>query len=484
MPDDAAGSAAADPGGDLTLGLLSIGEATVAIEVGYLAEVAHIETLQKRLGNGGDGALGVIAIRGALLPVIDPLGIYASAGTSPEIAAVLSDDTAVTGLAVDGVKGLRRFPARSLQRLTGDGGDSLNAGTIYDGGRQINVLNARAVLDRPDYPKASLNLRKALASDRGLARPYLTFEAGGVAFAVRAETVFGTVPRQGIEDATMSDDRFLGTIRYFRRRVPVMATNRVFGLGRGGATDRFETVVLRFPGDRLLGLAVDRIVHVANPSEAQSRPLPVTVTGAMSLLAATAPINEVAHFLIDEARIVADPELVAAAELSETRADEPDPPAAAGAGSGKVVRERERYLLFQAGTRIAVRMTQIDGMREPPAAGAITRPDADLPGLAGLFFQDGALIPLIRLSEHLGLDGAPDPARARVILTRSGDVRIGFLVDAVDGIATSSWFTPQDEAVSADFDLVSLRAQGREEVRNALDLGRVSEAVAARFGAG
>jgi purine-binding chemotaxis protein CheW len=257
----------------LTLGLFELGNETIAIDVRFLAEVAHIDVLQHRI-TGDDNALGLISIRGVLVPVIDPLGIYRSAKSKPSTAAVLTDSERVSGLAVNRVMGLRRFEARSLQRLTGDGGENLTAGTIYENGALIHVLNAEAILRRADIPKAFIDPRKTQKSERSLATPLLTFEAGGVSFAMKADKIVGTVPQQGIEDTTMASDRFLGSITYYDRRVPIMSTNRVFGLGDPGCPTRFETVVLRFPDDRLLGLTADRIVHVANSKEGEERPWP------------------------------------------------------------------------------------------------------------------------------------------------------------------------------------------------------------------
>ncbi|MEM9757372.1 MAG: chemotaxis protein CheW, partial [Pseudomonadota bacterium] len=96
---------------DLTLGLLTVGTETVAVDIAALAEVARIETLRPTL-EPHPGVLGLISIRGALTPVYDPFGTFAAeTGRRPGIAAILHRRGTAIGLAVDGVQGLSRFPA-------------------------------------------------------------------------------------------------------------------------------------------------------------------------------------------------------------------------------------------------------------------------------------------------------------------------------------------------------------------------------------
>ena len=119
------------PDGALTLGLLDIGGETIAIDVSSLAEVAHIEKLNPTL-DPQPGVLGLIAIRGSLIPVCDPFSVYdtSDSGKRPSIAAVIIEEEQAIGLAVDGVHGLRRFKRSDIQNMHGETGRGLGAGTI------------------------------------------------------------------------------------------------------------------------------------------------------------------------------------------------------------------------------------------------------------------------------------------------------------------------------------------------------------------
>ena len=468
--------------GILTLGLLDLGGETIAVNVDALAEVAHIDVLKPTLEPQA-GVLGLISIRGSLIPVCDPFSVYNSANkTSPAIAAVIISEDQAIGLAVDGVQGLRRFNRNDVQYMHGSGNPGFGAGTIQREDGFIEVIDADALIQNSGLPHAKTRLRKAHGTGRTTTRPYLTFEAGGVFFAVPARTIFGTVPRQAIEDATLSDGTYLGTITYFRRRVPVMDTNRVFALGTARQVQSSETVVLRLPEDRLLGFAVHRICHVALPAQENFRRLPLQIDSQMGLLFGTVDIDGVEHFLINEEKLMSDPQLGHAAELSEQQSSKVQPLSddqklAAAHGANKIEKLRDRFLLIDAGAPIALRMRDLRGMREPPKPEDVTPCASYAPGLEGLFFVDGQLVPLINLATYLGT-GAGEKS-LRVLLVQHNGFVAGFLLEDVQGVATSRWFSRQDDRLSSEFDLVAIRRNGETEVFNYLDIqaltGRIAE---------
>ncbi|MEM9757256.1 MAG: chemotaxis protein CheW, partial [Pseudomonadota bacterium] len=228
--------------------------------------------------------------------------------------------------------------------------------------------------------------------------------------------------------------------------------------------------------DRLLGLAVERICHVALPNEAAIAPLPLHLGSGMALLRGSVTIAGREHFVVHETHLHDVDMLRITADLSaDNNQTEPgdgvEPPTAlAEAATGKVRRERERYVLAKAGTDIALRLSDIAAMREPPAGHEITPCPNTTPGLEGIVFLDGRVTPLIRLSAYLGMTASEDTGRARVLVIDKDTLRIGLLVEDIEGIATSTWFAHQDAAVSGGFDLVAVRVAGQIAVRNCLDL--------------
>lgn len=457
-------------------GLFRLGGKTVAVHLVHLEEVARIEMLHPLIDHGG-AALGMITVRGVLVPVIDPLGCYADGAARPEAAVILCVGGQFVALAVNEVMGIRRFPLRAIQRLAGERSQRLGAGTICDGAGLIHVIDVPAIFADGATPRAALDPRKTLRASRGLTTPLLTFLAGGVNFAVRADRIVGTVPRRSIEDVTAAGGPFLGTISYYNRRLPILASNLVFGIGAGLRPERFETVVLQFPDDRLVGLAAERIVRVVNSTEDVERALPVHLAHGVRMLRATVSFDAVIHFVIDQAELVADRELLSIAGLSDKELAPAGTAVGASGGAPQqkaVVFERERFLLAEAGTRLGIRITDIEAMRTPPPQSDILRTELAWPGFLGLYVLDGELVPLVHLAGHLGRRTAPNAAQARVMMSSDEGRPVAFLVDCLSGIGTSDWVTQQDEGGRGALAMASLKVQGQSEIRHIVDLRRLA----------
>ncbi len=458
-------------------GLFGVDGKTIAVHIDHLAELAHIDGLHQGIG-ADENSLGLIPVRGVLVPVLDAFGNYRRDGRRPKTAAILGVDGQFAGLAIDEVIGLRRFPMRTIQQMAGSAVRRLSAGMIYLDDDLIHVLDAPILLQDDAMPRALLDPRKSLRADRGLSTPFLTFLTGGVSFAVRADRIVGTVPQRVIEDGTGAGGVFLGTISYYGRRLPILASNLVFGLGDSARIERFETVVLRMPDDRLIGLAAERIVRAVNGKQGADRPLDEHIEHSVRLLRSTVTFDDNIHFVVDEDRLFEEPRVISIARLSDAAVPSSDHRiVVAERDQGSVAFEKERYLLVEAGMRIGIRITDIDAMRTPPRPEDILRTDLQWPGFAGLLVFDGKLAPLVRLAEHLGRSSPPDQSQQRMIMSSIEGRQVAFLADRLTGIGTSDWVSQDDQGKLGGLAVASLKFEGQSEVRHLIDLRALSRAL-------
>jgi twitching motility protein PilI len=135
--------------------VFTVGEATFALDVRAVREVAMLEDLT-RVPLAPSHVLGVANLRGDLVPVVDPGG-FLGAGDRPHRrklrALVITTEAGDAALVVDEVVGLDTLEALSaISVAPGDaGGEWTIARERRDGG-PITVLDARAVVTalRPD----------------------------------------------------------------------------------------------------------------------------------------------------------------------------------------------------------------------------------------------------------------------------------------------------------------------------------------------
>jgi len=474
--DDAAASAgicgAGGHTGDrsIALGVARCGSVHFGIPIENLAEVAQVTELRP-LAHASEHVLGALDLRGLLVPVVDLSGLTRCGATGREsspFAAILRIDRRLMAIGIDEIDGMLRVPAGALQRISqagalGDGheraggGDlppdaQLTRGSLLHDGRVITVLDPAALLVRsgllsvpnhaeapapgslPDAPKDG---QPAFASETDR---LLIFSVGGAELALRATEIQGTVPRTAIEENALTSGFCIGSILHHKQRIPVLRTQMLTGLGSPSNDREAEIVLLRLDERQRIGLAVDRIERMMSMDRARIHPIPALMADPAGVLEGILPArrNERQVFLLSPSAIVRNETVRELGRLSVRKAGEPKDPLAEQSGRSDVIRERLRYLVFQAGTTLAAPAAQILRIVEPPTP--ITPCVSTVPGVEGVFQFDGKPALLIDLACRLGLHRQHAPDRTgRVLVVSNGEHLVGFGADAVDGIETSVW---------------------------------------------
>jgi purine-binding chemotaxis protein CheW len=467
---------------DVTIGLLRCGDDFLGVRSTALLEVAPIRQLEPILSTEA-AVIGAMALRGAIVPVCDPhvlCGLDSRSGT-PAIAAIVSDGDGMLALGVDGISGLRRFAGSAAQRLHAEDADVPLLGHVILDGKLVHLMDTDRIFAEPRLPRATRRHRSRAATASTASSKHLTFSAGGVLYALSAEHIFGTVPRQEIAERWIGDDMAAGCITFQNRRIPVVEPCGLFSLGGASSETRPEYVVIRMPEDRLLALAVDSVCRIQDVTPSAARTSARRSATGSPLLRDTFEVDGSVVFVLDAERILADPDLLTISDLSRR---EVEATGATGMSSGAatrgddhaVIHESVRMLIFSCGGRFAAPITHVSRILEPP--GATTPCRSRVPGLERLFMLDGQPTPLVRLSSHLRLNEDPAARHRRVLVSGPPEARIGFVVDAIEGIADSDWRSRPEARLPGGYDLVQLRNRGDREVVDRLDLDAIADDIA------
>lgn len=435
-------SAQADWDAHITLGITRIGVTYVGIPIDDLSEVYQIIKLSPLLVKSSYLS-GSFDLRGHLIPVLDLGAIcgFDHRAEGVKFAVVLRHAGRLLAFLVDEVMGILQIERDRLQALEADG-TSCMQGAFLDKDRPISVLDVGAIFGLPGVCSVKAP-QVAQTNVVDAARvPMLIFEVGGARFSVRAEDIYGTVPRQAIEANAMTSPLCLGSITYHNRRVPVLCTVSVLGLGRKQDTSRTEVVILRCTDNRLLGLAVDSIQTVEAIDPKRRSPIPRAIAGQNEFLSDVLITREGGQiYTVATDRLLQDDRISAIASLSslslkEQEATAQDQNAKDQAGRGTRLMQSERYLIFQAGRVVAVPLAQVTCILQPPKEVVpVTR---TLTGLEGYFSRFRDSVPLIDLNGFLGLPQHGSDF-CRVLLTGLQENQVGFRVERVHSIETSTW---------------------------------------------
>lgn len=458
----------------LRLGLMSTGPITMGVDVTCVAEVCQVRGISQ-ITTAAPGLLGAIALRGHPVPLFDPLQLAGlnRPPSDPGIAVVATRGDRRIALGFDAIEGLIAIPPSRLEKH-GASGASFFAGMFETGGRIVSLVEPRALMSRPDLPMATV----AGAGTQGagsFARAYLTFDAGGTRFGIEAIGVEATVPRQRIEPESLAEGMWLGIVRHHGRRVPVMHLNAVLGLGEVRDLRTAEVVIVRFPGRRLVGFAVDAIRRMRLISPDSARPVPAVLAArTLALEGIVTDALDSDTVLIGLAALTADDTLGGMAALSDEEA--PAPRLTAGAAPARASRaERERYLVARAGSPVAIRIRQVARIVMPPPC---VTPLARAPAwLRGVFRDNGRTVPLVDLGHRLGHGPTEPTDRVRVLLRGSLEEPTGFVVSGVDHLEWSTWRLHQGTGNDPVDGAITIPQLGQQTVVPVVDLDRIAAAL-------
>lgn len=449
------------------------GDATFGIAIEDLAEVVGPIKALSPIMCASPFLLGGLDRRGDLIPVLDAALICGmrKAQAVPRFAVVLRHAGRLLAIGADEICGLAKIADDKVKLLDCE----LNQGHQVGGSAFLKDGNVTTVLDVPRIFQAEGALSIA-ASDgapdittEGKGPQRLTFDAGGVLFSVLATEVFGTVPRQMIIPGPVSGGMCLGTITYHDRRIPVISTVTLLGLGRLSQSLEAEVVVLRFPENRLVGLAVNAVMDIEVITDAEVRQTPDVILAMGGYLKhVRVDAGGTQTFILDVMSIWQDEKLNALADLS----DPPTESKQKALDAEKMLETsalRERYLLFDAGEPMAAPLSHVVKIISLPRD--ITPLAQEGAMVRGLFSHGGQTIPLVSLSGGGVPAGNTEDSSSRVLLVGEVGHQVAFIVDRVKSIELSDWKHKYQTGQSSEVgSLVQLGTGASSRVYECIDL--------------
>ena len=422
---------------DHAYGICQIGDTRVAVPLEALSEVCQTTSLSTILIKS-PVMCGGIDMRGQLIPVINlPLICGLKVPThAPAFAVILQQADQHLAFLVDQVLGIIQVTAEKVQKLIHcavSGEQGCVRQVFIEAGQVTSILDVDRLFGIPDVYSVQVQPKNQPRTVDDGRISMLTFMVGGAQFSVDSGDVYGTVPRQAIEVGVLTSGYCLGSIIYHHRRIPVLNTANLFGLGYREKWGASEVVVLRCPNDRLIGLAVDAIQDIRRIDLGRYAKVPGVIARKHNFLTQVIMREDgVQVFVLSAANLLHNAGVAAIAGLSS----DPVKTDMTGDGAAQGHRGGERYLVVQAGRTFAVPLGQVTSIIPIPER--IVPCSKSENGLQGFFSRPPNSVPLINLVALLREPaGASDTAR--VLLIGEGEHQIGFQVERVFSIETSNW---------------------------------------------
>lgn len=387
--------------------------------------------------------LGVINLRGLIIPVIDSRIRFHLAPQEPTPKTriiVLRLAGGPTGLQVDSVAEVVRLEDHTIREtpplVAGIRAEYL-AGMVTVGNRLITLIHLEKLLDSSELT------RRAELEDLGMAgtiggsdaegedvleedgRPFVTFRLGSESFGIALHEVEEIVELPPVTKVPDAPDYVLGVICLRDQVMPLVDLSEILSIQQGEAERKRDMVVLLSFGTARIGVVVDEIQEILRVQDGQTLPPPQTLSEAeREHLEGILLLPGRMVSLINVLKIITgdDQEKIAAMGqglgLADTRAQETVPSL--------------ELVVFRLGPEsYGLRLHEV---REIIMVGQITPVPRAPHFVDGVLNLRGEVMPVVDLRTRFGLDRVEATSISRILITSIGGVFTGLVVDAVDEV--------------------------------------------------
>jgi purine-binding chemotaxis protein CheW len=384
--------------------------------------------------------LGVINLRGLIIPVIDSrirFHLAPQNTTSKTRIVVLKLASGPTGLQVDSVAEVVRLEdhvIRETPPLVAGIRSEYLAGMVTVGTRLITLIHLEKLLDSTELS------RRAEMEELGMAgtfsdlsdeddedleadgRPYVTFRLGSESFGIALHEVEEIVELPAVTKVPDAPDYVLGVICLRDQVMPLVDLSEILSIQQGTSERKRDMVVLLSFGSAKIGVVVDEIQEILQVQEGQTLPPPQTLSEAER--------DHLEGVLLQPGRMVS---LINVLKI--ITGDDQAKIAAMGQGLGLNDTQAQdtvanlELVVFRLGPEsYGLRLHEV---REIIMVGQITPVPRAPKFVDGVLNLRGEVMPVVDLRTRFGLDRTEATTISRILITSIGGVFTGLVVDAV-----------------------------------------------------
>ncbi|UEM23696.1 chemotaxis protein CheW [Skermanella mucosa] len=334
MPEPASGTAAATR---MLVSFESGGE-EYALPVSAVDEVVRTQARTMRMPHADDTLLGVVTVRGRLIPLFDLATLLELGPARPGIGEadaariiVLSFGGLRAGLLVDRAREILRVPAGQIDPVPPlfrrDGGEIEGICRLDRGRRLVSVLDPerlfrseearRGLAAQSDHPDA--DTPEEGMADRGAdTESFVIFRLGTVEYGLPSSCVeqVAAVPDQ-LTPVPKAPDFIEGVINHRGSVLPVIDQRRRFALS-GAAPARSRRIIVTRMGANRAGILVDAVTGLLRIPIAAIEPAPDLSAEQITLISRVANLGDRMILLLEPGHLLARDEADLLSDLDGT----------------------------------------------------------------------------------------------------------------------------------------------------------------------
>ena len=410
--------------------VFTVGGRSLALPAERVREIVRVPSLQ-RVPHAPPALLGLMNLRGTVLPVVDLAGGQARSAAGHAARILVVEAGAPLGLMAEGVAAL----AAGRREETSDGGFSDGLARFPDGSVAHVVALDRLLAD--SFPQFGRRPSRAAVAEQASADassalderlPLVTFEVSGQDFALPLDRVAEIIPLPAdLASVPRADDHVLGVVPLRGSLLAVVSTARLLGLAAPPLSAEAKIVVTRVQGTRA-GLVVDRIRSVLHVDERAIDRVPALLRSEGAEIEAICRLEGGRRLIsVLSTEGLFNEAIMRRIESEGGQADAGERGAASDVGEG------EQFVLFRLGEDLfGLPVSAVEEVvRVPETLTRLPRAPAFVEGMMNL---RGAAVPVLDQRRRFDLPPAPAGTARRIVVVAFEGTRAGFIVDQVTDV--------------------------------------------------
>lgn len=425
--------------------MVEIGGLLHAVPLDHIREVTPRPSALLPFPSPRSDVIGAMQVRGSIVPVLDTIQLLGLTTTgAAEQVLILRLGGGVVGLTVDRVQGVRMIDESQITpfALSGTGAGTpavISAGFTHREERGVIIAPAAIALQE-SIPLAEDRSEARLTASVG--HPAILFSAGAIKLGIDARAVVAMVPHSAVEPGPVASPLWLGFVRHVGKRIPLIDTLSLLGLGRYARDAQAASVILRLNDGARVALRIDAVEDMVKLDDAAIGP--VGAVGDMSIALFRGLYSGNGESLIvDASALQADPRLI---DLGKLETEEESAETQGGDGA------RKPFLKFVLSGRVfAAPLEQVEEIIRTPAT-LMRAQEASGPGL-GLISYRGGAVPLLDIRSRLGLAASVEGENGFAVLISGAGAMTAILVDRLDSVERQSVQSLHEKPPGGEVDL-------------------------------
>lgn len=437
-------------------GLLQLAEIEVAFPISSLREVVQCPTEFSAIPVQADGLLGVMDLRGLVIPVVD-LGHHLGQSTeqrNDKVVVVITDGTHLLGVLADQLQSVVKVSCDDLVPVRSDGTELFVSHTFHqDQSRSIvSVLNVPVIFGLPGLPMVEdvsedvSTVGDASSTGDEDFEKYTLLKCGNYVLALDIKHVHTMLPAPTIKPSVLDSDLCFGVTSYYGNDVPVIDPLTLLQLERDGTDDRNAGLVLKFESGFVV-IAINELLELTDIPTKNIMTLPSYVVRRPEHFTGIAEVDDLGQCLIlNQQSLFADADLLSYAgmnTLTNTTTNTDTPTSLVEKTQTARHNAGPPQMLYSLGIDIATPLEQISEVLSFPEISTTTNVGG---GVIAVITHRNKIVPVVSLANLLGLETSSSSQPSCLLLVDLAERQIAFAVDALRAITPLAWKDAEERA--------------------------------------